>query len=420
MSKEEIIIRIRTEVEKAKHDLKTVKRLIKENNIDNAQGDRLVAEQQQKATKHQNKLKNATGASTQAFKGWALSIMFAGMALNRMFGMIRKFGLKAFEEITHSIDGMVTKSDMMQGSMKYLGFVIGDALQPIIGFLIPIVDMIADWIEQNPNLTAGIIALGTAVGIFLSTMGMIVLANAGLSQFFEILTLGKVTSLTTALKGLGTSLKGLFSGMGVKGAAGAGLAKFGIFAGLIAGIIAALVWIYKLQEVMGGWKEFFKSVLRGVLRVFAVFGAGLAGSWAAIWNTLKKGFNLFLDFMEKRLNTLIGYLQNMIDAYNALGGNINIKLPKVDFSSAKSLTYNTAGDAFADVYAKKMQAYEAFEIEHLAPEKGYATGGGILPEFADKGQTVNIEKVEVTGDKSFQELLDELNRDSGMSVGVNL
>ena len=57
----------------------------------------LLAEQTKKA-----------GLARREFSGYALSIMFAGMAIQRVFMGIGKAGLKTFREISESVEGTVT------------------------------------------------------------------------------------------------------------------------------------------------------------------------------------------------------------------------------------------------------------------------------------------------------------------------
>lgn len=110
------------------------------------------------------------------FQGWAMSLMFAGMALQRMSQSIYKFGTKAFQEISHSVEGTVTQTDMLEGSMKYLGFTIGAALEPVISFLIPIVDKISEWVEANPDLTRQAVIFTSIAGAIAMISGSAVLA----------------------------------------------------------------------------------------------------------------------------------------------------------------------------------------------------------------------------------------------------
>jgi len=75
-----------------------------------------------------------------AFQGWALSVMFAGMAMQRAFNAIWQSGSKTFNDIMHSVEGTVTGFDNLNNSITYLQFVAGQALEPLADALVPIID----------------------------------------------------------------------------------------------------------------------------------------------------------------------------------------------------------------------------------------------------------------------------------------
>ena len=104
--------------------------------------------------KHSREIKelnSAMGKNQKQFAGWAMSLMFAGMALKRMFDTVWKSSTKTFNEISHSVEGTTTGFDMLQGSMKFLQYMVGDALQPVADALVP-------WIDKSfiQNKTAAI------------------------------------------------------------------------------------------------------------------------------------------------------------------------------------------------------------------------------------------------------------------------
>jgi len=86
------------------------------------------------------------------FDGWALSIMFFGMAIQRVFNTIWKQSTKVFQEMAHSIEGVTTPLDMLNGLFKYLMFTVGDALmrflEPYIPTIVEIVEKVTDWINH--------------------------------------------------------------------------------------------------------------------------------------------------------------------------------------------------------------------------------------------------------------------------------
>ena len=121
---------------------------------------------------------------TRAFQGWAMSIMFFGMALQRAFSSIWRNSQKTFNDVMHSVEGTVTQFDMLGGSIKYLQFVAGAALEPLLFYIIPIIDMITDWIMRNEKLFAGIVAVGTVIGTVFAIGGAAALAVNGFIDLF--------------------------------------------------------------------------------------------------------------------------------------------------------------------------------------------------------------------------------------------
>jgi len=122
------------------------------------------------------------------FAGWAMSIMFAGMAVQRLGTQLKQFGTKAYDEITHSVEGSSTANDRLTASMTMLGYSVGEALQPMLDSIIPIIDAISEWVEKNPELVAGITKWSIILGAMAASGGAIVLAYNGFKDLFTILS----------------------------------------------------------------------------------------------------------------------------------------------------------------------------------------------------------------------------------------
>jgi len=152
------------------------------------------------------------------FAGYALSIMFAGMAIQRTFSSIRKFGVSTFQEINKSVEGTTTNADLLDGSMKYLGYTIGSALEPLMATLIPVVDAFSKWADDNPKLISEIVELGSVIGGLMLAFGGYTLAKNGLAELSGMLGEGglfaksvssadaKVNKFTGALNGIARAI----------------------------------------------------------------------------------------------------------------------------------------------------------------------------------------------------------------------
>lgn len=131
------------------------------------------------------KLDKALGKQSP-FQGWALSIMFAGMAVKNAMQSIWSSSTKTFNDVMHSVEGTVTGFDLLDGSIKYLGFTIGQALEPLAALFVPIIDYVQQLIMNNPDTTKGIFALLAVLSTAAAVGGGLVLAKSGFSQLFDI------------------------------------------------------------------------------------------------------------------------------------------------------------------------------------------------------------------------------------------
>ena len=68
-----------------------------------------------------------------------------------------------------------------------LGFSVGEALQPLVDSLVPVVDTITEWVNNNPKLVSSITELGLVLGTLMATGGGLVLAKNGFSGMIEVL-----------------------------------------------------------------------------------------------------------------------------------------------------------------------------------------------------------------------------------------
>lgn len=143
---------------------------------------RQVAEVQQKVYENSQKIKQAMGKSTKEFAGWALSIMFFGMALKQVFNTIWRSSTKTFQDVMHSVEGTVTQFDMLDGSMKYLQYTAGAALEPLAALLLPIVDSLSDWISNNQDVFRTFTLVTGVLGTLFTVGGMGVLAINGFAD----------------------------------------------------------------------------------------------------------------------------------------------------------------------------------------------------------------------------------------------
>jgi len=359
---------------------KTVKEVGKNGHIVTKQLDKVNGRWRQVS----KSIQTNTTHQADAFKGWAMSIMFFGMALQRVFNMIWKSSTKTFQDVMHSVEGSVTSFDFLSGSMKYLGFVAGEALEPLAELLFPIIDAISGWIEKNPALFRTLVALSGILGTMFFVGGTVVLAAAGFKElgaiifgvngkFGSFLATVQKKGLFTALKDSLSTLKKAFKNLSSSLSTSfmknykwlkANPIKSLVGVGAIAGIIMAVIWLNKMAKSMGGWGELGKSAIRGFLRLVIMLGETL------IWlgNTIISGLIMQLNYLIRTINSLI--MSDLVQwGANKLG---------IDTATIKEISPSQYD--FGQGILEKYVGWE--EKGWLAPEQGYATGfEGGLPAF---------------------------------------
>jgi hypothetical protein len=253
-----------------------------------------------------------------ALLGASLSMLFFGMALKRVFDSAWRFGTKTFNDIMHSVDGTVTSFDQMNNAMAYLGFTIGQALEPVAAFLTPIIMATAEWVSNNQELTS----------TFLVTLGVLG------SILFVAGTLG------SALSGL----SGLLSITGVAGSASIAAIGTAITTVLlpILALVATAILLWKTD--LGGFRDFVKetfdiifdtigSVLKnifnafdrlfkgdligvvlelvsGIIKAFLGLGAAVYNVWVWVTSSIKQ---LFFNMLSGIIDAVISLIKFMND-----------------------------------------------------------------------------------------------------------
>jgi hypothetical protein len=395
----DLVIRVRMETLKAQQKIKELQQSSRHQY-------KRIAEQQEKIRQSTLKMNKALGQFP--FAGWAMSIMFAGMALQRMSMSLYKFGTKAFQEISHSVEGTVTNTDMLQGSMKYLGFTVGQALEPVVAFLIPIIDKISEWIERNPELTSGIIAWGGTFGALMMAGGSIKLATDGIAGLIEILKLTNWTKLGDKVtKGIGLIaiaysfmkadeayddfkegkvIKGLINALSAGALAVGGYA---MFRGMKWGLPVLAIGIM-LDVIQQG--KFFTYLLS----IFGLIFAGFETLVQQITHNFRAGL------MEGILGSLMDLLYNLsgLPIFEKLGFSF-----AADIKNLKNSLKAEMGIGEFDYTAKYLENYAK------GVEKGKSVDATIM-ELLNKPQIIIQEQNVYANDK------DELLRGIESGVGI--
>ncbi len=241
-----------------------------------------------------NKMNKAFHTSKIKFQGWAMSIMFFGMAMKKIFDDIWKRSVKVFNDVKHSTEGTVTAFDILKGSLTYIGFLIGQALEPFMEYLIPIVEKVREWIEEHPKLAGWITIIGTLLGTLLLVFGA--------------LTLAIVNGFIPAI--------GLI-GKGFEWAAASALTTFGVpLLAVIGAIVLAIISLVIL------WKSDFGSIKKFFIETFKT-----------LWLTVKTVFQTIWDIIKYTLKAIVAIFKGdwelagkyiLVAIIKAVGGIVKI------------------------------------------------------------------------------------------------
>jgi hypothetical protein len=290
---EEIIISLKLEAKNLTNKIKSSNNAIKKN----GEISKVTSKRLKKLSQVQSKIGNLAKRNQRQFAGWALSMMFFGMAIKRVFDSLWKAGQKTFQEVAHSVDGSVTSFDMLNASIEILKYAVGSALNSVLEPLMPmiwnIVDRIDDWISGNEKLFGWFVIIGSAIGGLLMTFGMLKLGIDGL--------------ITAGLK-----LAPVFTQIGI--------AISSIGTGLIAALVAFLVvfiglWVANIGQIQELFKETFGIIFSAIYVVFKELIGILSNIWKFIMAIFTGDWDKALGYLWK---ALVGIFKLMAKAGIAL------------------------------------------------------------------------------------------------------
>jgi len=259
------------------------------------------------------------------FQGWALSIMFFGMAIQRLFQGILRKAFSVFNEVMATTEDGVSNIQLLSASMQYLAFTVGNAinsaLAPFIPMIMDIIMALAEWVEKNPRLVAGIIIFGAALGALLTTFGMLKLAFNGVFEAFTLF-IGKI---------MGTQLGNAIAAMG-----------FGELIAWLVIIIAAVILLKEIWETnFGGIQDFMKSwvgaITDGFGGIFEGLKQSIKGFSEFVRGILTGDSNMLLGGLMRLGTGIIQIILSIITTIIRLAGNLVIFMLNIGFDIAQSL-----------------------------------------------------------------------------------
>lgn len=256
------------------------------------------------------------------FQGWAMSLMFFGMAMQRVFTQIWKSSTKVFNDVMHSVEGTVTKFDMLNGQITYLKFVAGEALEPLVEYITPFIIKLTEWINNNQKLFRGLLAIVGVMGTLFFFIGTLVLGIVGLVMAFMKLG-GWIAGLKGALTGLGAII-----GTSI----GAALA-------IVTGIIAALIILWVTD--FAGFRDFVKAAFKNTWEYIKSIARFIINIFSGLWKVVKGVFTGDFDLMWEGLKQIVvAFIDFVIDIFNFL---------KVTLYNVFAFIYNVIKDWFINL-----------------------------------------------------------------------
>jgi phage-related minor tail protein len=280
-----------------------------------------------------SKGKKAGRGISNSFDEAALGVMFFGMQIQRIFGGIIRSGISTFNKVHNQLESTTTATNRLSGAWKFLKFNIGEAMQPLMAFLFPIVEGIARWVEEHEKLTRWILITGAAVGALLMAYGSLKLGIGAVIDMF-----GKFTTLIQPLMQAVASLGGVFSGV---------VATIGAIIAVFIAIGAAIatnktVWDSFNNDVLGPIWENFKSLLKTlglgnvnlndilwalkaaadvVATGFAVIGAIVIAVFGSAIQVAISGISSFISALQGLWDSLKSVIKLLQSFWNFLTGD---------------------------------------------------------------------------------------------------
>lgn len=303
---EQIIVQLKLQMKKSMKKLQGYNKTMKKNGEMTKHAEKQV----KKLGKAQGQLGRLTKQTEKKFAGWAMSMMFFGMAIQRVFKSILDAGVSTFQEVMHSVEGTVTPLDMLKASFEKVKYAIGSAisnyLDPFQEKIDEIIDKITEFIESHQDLVASFILGGLAVGTVLMSFGMLKLGIDGIISAF-----GKLKILGTKLFSAG----GVFGEGGLISGAISSLASslgvsFGAALGIIIGAVIAFIALIKTNfgDVQGFVKDLFNNMISYLESIFKNFKGFFVEIWGFIMDILTGDWDKALEHLIKALAHLVSFV----------------------------------------------------------------------------------------------------------------
>lgn len=293
---------------------------------------------------------NRVGAG---FEGWAMSLTFLGMMIQRAFLGIMQSGVQTFTKIMQESQIAGTNIQLFSAYMDILKFTIGSVIEAFLAAhpaIFTWIEQLINWIDKNQELVGGLIMFGIIIGTVAMMIGQLTLGAFGI-----IGALGKVGSIFQwffALFAPAGPLTGWASfTLGLQNLGGL---IFGLIPAIL--ILGAILWsnfgniwvtIADTFKIVWDWIVMVFSTVMSIFKeLFAGFIDLFKGDWEGfgqhMWNVIKLVFAAILKTIAAAVALIVVILNGAWNLIASLGidifGGLIISLLKAFFNLSSLLS----------------------------------------------------------------------------------
>ena len=272
-----------------------------------------ISKQYDKTSKAVKKANKERDKERKGFPAWALSLMFAGHMIQRMYQQIARTGSQTFNTIMRSQDYTRSNFEHFQNTLTKAWFYVGQALEPIWAYLTRIVDKVAEWVKDNPEVTQRITEILGVLGIVFTVIGSITLLISAIIKM--------VATWAGWLKKIWIFIKPIFVFIGKLIVLIAKLlgVTVGWAVAIVAAVVAAVillivywdeVWAF-LKKLWGWIKQAFMWLVNGIVWVAKRIWGAFKAAFTAVWSGLKWLWDKFLDIGSAIINVFLAVGQGI-------------------------------------------------------------------------------------------------------------
>lgn len=351
--------------------------------------------------------------NSMQFQGWAMSLMFFGMAIQRTFSRVMMGAVSAFTRIVESSGQFGTAIQQLAVHWEYLKFVLGSAinrfLEPLMPTIINIINAVSEWIQKHPRLTSILLIGGLVLGTVLMLFGMFWLAivNGVIPALIKLgPILGWVGKTFLWVGDKAIWLGKLLLGTGALGGAILGLVSLVLYLGI--------KWDWQWKAMVANAIVWGLEIVKWIVKIGAMVFGGLDILLNGLWDAIKIGLNWIVD----AINELIDKFASI----EVMGARPFAWLEKLRLSKFEIDSTAKALQRFADVqagidehFAEKIAPWKDVLAEwsaiqnQAAPVASAATAESATSEAPT--QPVYIQEINVNSDAvSAEQLIADLKR----------